>query len=249
MKNISLVILLLFSMANTVAQEKKSYNLSSFTAINASNSVKITYTQNELQKIDVIWEKENLPFLKIEEENGVLHISIENKGNKKSINTKNLEIFVSSKYLNKINLSNSAVFTVKNTLEVDVFDLNISTSALFSGNIDASSTVVTATTSALFTGKISCSNTILNAYTSANINVSGSTDSLTIDATSSSYTNAKDFTSANAKVSSNTSATVKVFASDNIEISANTSATVDYYGGAENVTIDKNTSGTVNKKS
>ena len=80
MKKITVFLLAFFAMLSTsYGQVKETRGVGNFTAIKASSSVNVVYTQGPIQNIEVTWEKDLMKFLKVETKNNVLKIFIENR--------------------------------------------------------------------------------------------------------------------------------------------------------------------------
>ena len=79
MKKIHVFIIAFFAMiGSSFAQIKETRVVGNFTAIKASTSVNVVYTQGATQSIVVSWEKDLMKYLKVEAKNNILRIYIDN---------------------------------------------------------------------------------------------------------------------------------------------------------------------------
>ena len=246
MKKIHVFIIAFFAMiGSSFAQIKETRVVGNFTAIKASTSVNVVYTQGATQSVVVSWEKDLMKYLKVEAKNNILRIYIDNDKYFKNIDTSKLLVSVTNKGIGSVTVSSSATFSIKNNLNVSLLKINTSSSADFSGTVTCNSIFIDASSSSNVALNMSTQDVAVNLSSSSTADLKGKTNNLAIDASSSSDCDAKELMASTAQVLATTSSDVNIVASKSIDASASTSASIKYYGKSEKVKITESTSGSV----
>ena len=246
MKKIYVFIIAFFAMIGTsFAQIKETRVVGNFTAIKASASVNVMYTQGATQSIVVSWEKDLMKYLKVEAKNNVLRIYIDNDKYFKKVDTSKLLVSVTNPGIGSVTVSSSATFSIKNNLNVSLLKINTSSSADFSGTVTCNSIFIDAASSSNVALNMSTQDVAINLSSSSSVDLKGKTDNLAIDASSSANCDAKELISNTAQVLASTSSDVNLVALKSLDATASTSASIKYYGKSEKVKITESTSGSV----
>jgi hypothetical protein len=246
MKKIHVFIIAFFAMMGTsYAQIKETRVVGNFTAIKASTSVNVVYTQGATQSIVVSWEKDLMKYLKIETKNNVLKIYIDTNNHYKNIDTSNLLISVTNPGIGSVTVSSSATFSIKNNLNVSLLKINTSSSGDFSGNVTCNSIFIDASSSSNVALNMMTQDVAVNLSSSSTVDLKGKTNNLAIDASSSSDCDAKELQANNVQVLASTSSDVNVLALKSLDATASTSASIKYYGKLDKVKVTESTSGSV----
>lgn len=246
MKKIHVFIIAFFAMMGTsYAQIKETRVVGNFTAIKASTSVNVVYTQGATQSIVVSWEKDLMKYLKIETKNNVLKIYIDTNNHYKNIDTSNLLISVTNPGIGSVTVSSSATFSIKNNLNVSLLKINTSSSGDFSGNVTCNSIFIDASSSSNVALNMMTQDVAVNLSSSSTVDLKGKTNNLAIDASSSSDCDAKELQANNVQVLASTSSDVNVVALKSLDATASTSASIKYYGKLDKVKVTESTSGSV----
>ena len=246
MKKIHVFIIAFFAMiCSSFAQIKETRVVGNFTAIKASTSVNVVYTQGATQSVVVSWEKDLMKYLKVEAKNNILRIYIDNDKYFKNFDTSKLLVSVTNKGIGSVTVSSSATFSIKNNLNVSLLKINTSSSADFSGTVTCNSIFIDASSSSNVALNMSTQDVAVNLSSSSTADLKGKTNNLAIDASSSSDCDAKELMASTAQVLATTSSDVNIVASKSIDASASTSASIKYYGKSEKVKITESTSGSV----
>lgn len=244
-KSYVFIIALLTMFGTSFAQINETRVVENFTAIKASTSVNVVYTQGATQSIVVSWEKELMKYLKVEAKNNILRIYIDNDKFYNNIDTSKLLVSVTNKGIGSVTVSSSATFSIKNNLNVSLLKINTSSSADFSGTVTCNSIFIDASSSSNVALDMATQDVAVNLSSSSSVDLKGKTNSLAIDASSSSNCDAKELVASMAQVLATTSSDVNIVASKSIDASASTSASIKYYGKCEKVKITESTSGSV----
>lgn len=246
MKKIYVFFIAFFAIIGTsFAQIKETRVVGNFTAIKASTSVNVMYTQGTTQSVVVSWEKDLMKYLKIETKNNVLKIYIDNDNYYKNIDTSNLLISVTNPGIGSVTVSSSATFSIKNNLNVSLLKINTSSSADFSGTVTCNSIFIDASSSSNVALTMTTDDVAVNLSSSSSVVLKGKTNNLAIDASSSADCDAKELISNVAQVLASTSSDVNVLALKSLDATASTSASVKYFGKLDKVKITESTSGSV----
>ncbi|MES2862606.1 MAG: head GIN domain-containing protein [Bacteroidota bacterium] len=246
MKKHYLFIIAFFAMISiSFAQIKETRVVGNFTAIKASTSVNVVYTQGATQSVLVSWEKDLMKYLKVEAKNNILRIYIDNDNYFKNIDTSKLLVSVTNKGIGSVTVSSSATFSIKNNLNVSLLKINTSSSADFSGTVTCNSIFIDASSSSNVALNMSTQDVAVNLSSSSTVDLKGKTNNLAIDASSSSDCDAKELTSNVAQILASTSSEVNVVALKSLDATASTSASIKYYGKLEKVKLTESTSGSV----
>ena len=246
MKKFNVFIIAFFAIISfSFGQIKETRVVGNFTAIKASSSVNVVYTQGPTQSIEVSWEKDLMKYLKVETKNNVLKIFIDNDTYYKNIDTSKLLISVTNPGIGSVTVSSSATFTIKNNLNVSLLKINTSSSADFSGTVTCNSIFIDASSSSNVALTMATDDIAVNLSSSSSVVLKGKTNNLAIDASSSADCDAKELTSNVAQVLASTSSDVNVLALKSLDATASTSASIKYYGKLDKVKITESTSGSV----
>ncbi len=246
MKKINVFVIAFFAMIGTsFAQIKETKVVGNFTAIKASTSVNVVYTQGATQSVVVSWEKDLMKYLKVEAKNNILRIYIDNDKYFKNIDTSKLLVSVTNKGIGSVTVSSSATFSIKNNLNVSLLKINTSSSADFSGTVTCNSIFIDASSSSNVALNMATQDVAVNLSSSSTVDLKGKTNNLAIDASSSSNCDAKELVSNVAQVLATTSSEVDIVALKSLDATASTSAAIKYYGKSDKVKVTESTSGSV----
>lgn len=246
MKKINVFVIAFFAMIGTsFAQIKETKVVGNFTAIKASTSVNVVYTQGATQSVVVSWEKDLMKYLKVEAKNNILRIYIDNDKYFKNIDTSKLLVSVTNKGIGSVTVSSSATFSIKNNLNVSLLKINTSSSADFSGTVTCNSIFIDASSSSNVALNMATQDVAVNLSSSSTVDLKGKTNNLAIDASSSSNCDAKELVSNVAQVLATTSSEVDIVALKSLDATASTSAAINYYGKSDKVKVTESTSGSV----
>lgn len=246
MNKINLFIAAFFAVISTsFGQVKETRVVGNFTAIKASSSVNVIYTQGSTQSVEVSWEKDLMKYLKVETKNNILKIYIDNDNYYKNLDISKLLISVTNPGIGSVTVSSSATFTIKNNLNVSLLKINTSSSADFSGTVTCNSIFIDASSSSNIALTMATDDVAVNLSSSSSVVLKGKTNNLAIDASSSADCDAKELTSNAAQVSASTSSEVNVLALKSLDATASTSASIKYYGKLEKIKVTESTSGSV----
>ena len=246
MRKIHVFVVAFFAIISTsFAQIKETRIVGNFTAIKASASVNVVYTQGPVQNVEVSWEKDLMKYLKVETKNNILKIFIDNDKYYKDIDTSKLLISVTNPGIGSVSVSSSATFAIKNNLNVSLLKIDTSSSADFSGTVTCNSIFIEASSSSNVALTMVTDDIAVNLSSSSSVMLKGKTNNLAIDASSSADCDAKELHSNVAQVSASTCSDVNVLVLKSLDATASTSATIKYFGKLDKVKITESTSGSV----
>jgi hypothetical protein len=184
-KNYVFIIAFFAMICTSFAQIKETRVVGNFTAIKASTSVNVVYTQGAAQSVVVSWEKDLMKYLKVEAKNNVLRIYIDNDKYFKNLDTSKLLVSVTNKGIGSVTVSSSATFSIKNNLNVSLLKINTSSSADFSGTVTCNSIFIDASSSSNVALNMSTQDVAVNLSSSSTVDLKGKTNRVSFECCSS----------------------------------------------------------------
>jgi hypothetical protein len=193
-----------------------------FSKIEASSGVKVFISQSDSYKVEVSTDSNLQVKVKVEVKDGVLHLSLNGRASKFT----SLRINVSFKELKALSVSSGS--NVKSESEL----------ALGHFKVEASSgSVVNLILNSTFTENY--------ASSGSNIDLSGKTNVLLVEASSGANVTCKTLESAYGKIAASSGANIKVFIVEAGEFNASSGGNIGYKSGLKEITTHKSSGGNV----
>lgn len=242
------------------SQVSENRNVTDFSKLKASAGIQVSYTVSDTKSVKVETDdQEKLQFIKTEVENGTLKIFVDTgngnyKGSKKGNRTvngvrfKTLKATVSGPSLESVKASSSAEIKIENLNSANDIHIAVSSSGRISGKFNCDEMDIDASSSGDFKGQIDAKNMKVETSSSADVDLSGKTIKLTVKSSSSSSCDADKLTAEDVVATASSSADINLYVTKSLDAKASSSASIDYSGNPSQVTADKNSSGSVNKK-
>lgn len=247
----SITILNSFAVFSQVSENR---TVGDFSKLKTAASVNVFYTVSNTKSVKVETDdNEKLKFIKTEVENGTLKIFVDSRDGKgkkswRGVRFKTLKVYVSGPSLSSVKASSSSRVKIENVNSAKQLAIDVRSSASISGKFDCSEMSIEASSSADFKGQVEAQSVDVKTSSSADVALSGKTNRLKIDSSSSSSCDADKLIAENVTAEASSSADIDVFASKSLNAKASSSAGINYYGNPSQVVADKNSSGSVNKK-
>lgn len=218
-------------------------NVGKFSGINASAGVKVNFTQGSNQSVNVDTDADLQQYVITEVKNGILHIGIDNRNNRR-LNFKKLLVTVEAPRLSSVSVSSGATFMTVNTVREDSFEAAVSSGANLNADVLArKSGALKMTSGSSARLGISTENFTFSGTSGSSATITGKADSATFDLTSAASCNAQDLLTRSAAVSATSGSTLKLQASESVSGTASSGASVRYRGQPKNTSGIKTSSG------
>lgn len=227
----SLLTLVAVFLTNIVinAQTTKTINVGSFNSVDISGDISVLLTTDGDESLTYeLPENVDESQFEWENKNGVLVLKLKDqivigKGKKVKPTAK---VTIVYDELEAISVSSKASILAEETLEAEILDVKLNTSANIAINIDVRSLDI-------------------NANTSSKITLGGNVEYLTVKASSSAYVNTITMECDNALINTNTNAECYATAIKKFEAKATTNSNIFYKGEPEIVKTSNSTLGSV----
>lgn len=212
----------LLSLSTLFAQTLQTREIKPFNKIQASGGAKIYYTHSDSLTLSVKGNEDEISFVETRLEDNTLYISA--KGNYKET----MRIYVTNNTLQDVSLSGAVSFESKNTIKAE--ELHLSLTGAANGNIDVSTSKLTAIQSGASSLKVSGSTEVFNSESSGASNLKGyllnskTTSVLTTGASS-----------------------ARVFASEKLVANATGASSIKFKGDAKDVVAEASTASSITK--
>lgn len=270
-----LVMFFLLVGGSVFAQSKETRQVSDFSTIKSSQSIEVNFIYGGTKSVVVEVEKsENMKDVKTEVSGGELKVYIDQKSNSKWFNGINVKDFgkvivtISNPTIEGVRLSSSSKFNLLNKAKSKSFDVKVSSSARYNGelvqadnlSLEASSSAsidgkfevmnnasLSASSSAKVEASLKAKSASLGVSSSARINVSGSSTTADASASSSGSIKGGDFTVKTLDGKASSSGSMLFNVTDEVSGRASSSGKVTYTGGAKIISSNTSSSGKVSK--
>ena len=216
----------------------------SFDEIKVSQSISAEVVKSDTEKVVITAPSDIIDDILVDNVDGELHIHFKPNLN---ISAHNVAAKIFVKDFSKISANSSASIKVKDKFTQEKTDVDVSSSASISGDLEANDLSIEVSSSASFSGNIWAVNLSSEVNSSGDINISGKTKNAEMDASSSGTLNAKNVIAENANVEASSSGTVNLSVSNQITASANSSGDINITrkGNLTNVNKKESSGGSV----
>jgi len=218
-------------------------NVGKFTGISASSGVKVNFTQGNNQSVTVDADADLQQYVVTEVKNGILHIGIDNRNNRK-LNFKKLLVTVEAPRLSSVGVSSGANFMTVNTVREDSFVAEVSSGANLNSDVIArKSGVLKLTSGASARLGIDTENFTFSGTSGSSATVTGKANTANFELTSAASCNAQDLITSSAAVTASSGSSLKVHTTGSLRGEAGSGASVRYKGAPKAVSDIKTSSG------
>lgn len=267
MKKIA-VVLVLWSSA-MLAQVKETRQVADFSAIRVSQSIQLRFTSDEAKKVELeAASDEELRYLKTEvTSDGTLKIYIDSPKKLKRFRFGKLVARVSNPKLERVTATSSGEVHLQNTVKARRFELFLSSSARFEGQVQTDNLVLLSSSSARVNGsfdvanhadltasssakmdlKLTAKTVEFTVSSSAKVGLEGAADRVTAQVSSSGNIDGLRFKTNNLNGTASSSGKMTFEVADTVEGSASSSGKVLFSGTARLGRVHTSSSGKVEK--
>lgn len=200
-----------------------------FSAVSVATGIELFITQgNETSLAVSVSDEKFEEGFKTEVVNGTLKLYYEDKKSNQWIKGRKLKAYLSVKTLKKLTASSGASVNTVNALNVQEFDLRLSSGSEFEGEIKATSLTV-------------------DQSSGSQVVLSGSANDIDVQVSSGASFKGFDFTSDKCKAHASSGADIKITVNKELDASASSGGGIQYKGTVTNTEINKSSGGSVRK--
>ncbi|WP_426475273.1 GIN domain-containing protein [Chryseobacterium balustinum] len=226
----------------------ESRNVGQFSGIDVSAGVKVVFTQENSTSVKVFADADKLQNVITKVENGILKISIDNKGTK-NLRFKNLSVNVSSPKMDRIKTSSGSNFTTVNEIRGKEMTVDASSGSGIVAKFQISGiSNIEASSGSNVKASISSDKVLVKSSSGSSIKLEGNTEYVSIDASSGASCKADQLTANIGIVESTSGSSVSVSAKDQLTVKASSAGSVKYRGNPKiEANISKSSAGSLNQ--
>lgn len=226
----------------------ESRNVGQFSGIDVSTGVKVVFTQENSTSVKVFADADKLQNVITKVENGILKISIDNKGTK-NLRFKNLSVNVSSPKMDRIKTSSGSNFTTVNEIRGKEMTVDASSGSGIVAKFQISGTSnIEASSGSNVKASISSDKVLVKSSSGSSIKLEGNAEYVSIDASSGASCKADQLTANIGIVESTSGSSVSVSAKNQLTVKASSAGSVKYRGNPKiEANISKSSAGSLNQ--
>lgn len=216
-----------------------------FDEIEVSQAIEAEVIKADFEKVVISAPKNIIDEVLVDNSGGELHIHY--KPGIRVMNTHNVSAKIYTKDFSKLNANSAAKITVKDKFVQDKMELEVSSSASVSGDLEANKFDISIDSSGSFDGKIWAVDLDVDASSAASIDISGKSKNAEISASSGSSISAKNVLVQSLKAEASSGASLDISASSSINAEASSGGSVSVYkkGNVTNITKNESSGGSV----
>lgn len=212
-----------------------------FEGIKVAQSIKAEVVQSDEEKIVVTAPADIIEDVLVENISGKVYIHFKPSFN---ISARNVAVKIFAKDFSSLEASSSADIKVRDKFTQEKTDIEVSSSASISGNLEANEMSIDVSSSGEFSGEIWAVNLKSEVTSSGDIVISGKAKNTDFSVSSSGTLNAKKLTTENATITASSSGDVSISVSSQLNASASSSGDITVTRkGNLNVISQKESSG------
>lgn len=232
MLKLIIIVAMLITSSLLKAQVSETRNLESFTRIEVSSGIELSYKETPDGTSIKVEANEGNPIDIITEIDGeTLKITAKEK-------IKNVKVTVTAKNVESFKASSKSRIVFENKVSAENINIDLESGAYFKGYAKAKKQMKVETGSDTeFNGRIETGLFIGNFKSHSKVNISGSAKNAVLTSSSKAFCNAKNFLTENTRVASDNSRVI-VTSKNKIDVNATDNATVTYFGSPKKVTIE-----------
>ncbi|SEN09116.1 Putative auto-transporter adhesin, head GIN domain [Chryseobacterium taichungense] len=217
-----------------------------FDEIEVSQAIEAEIIKSDMEKVVVSAPENIIDDVLVDISGGKLHIHY--KKGIRVMNNHNVSAKIYTKDFTKIEANSAAGITIKDKFVQEKTDIEISSAASVSGNLEANDFEISAGSSSSFSGKIWAVDLDIEASSGSSLDLSGKAKNAEISSSSGSSISAKNVTADKVKVDASSGASVDISATSSIYAEASSGGSVSVYkkGNVTSVTKEESSGGSVN---
>ncbi|MGG5209739.1 head GIN domain-containing protein [Chryseobacterium sp. MIQD13] len=216
-----------------------------FDEIEVSQAIDAEIIKSETEKVVISAPENIINEILVDNSGGNLHIHYKQGIRVRNINNVKAKIY--TKDFSKLIANSAASIHVKDKFTQDKMNIEISSAASVSGDLEANDFDISADSSSSFSGKVWAVDLDIDASSAASIDISGKTKNADVTSSSAGSISAKEVVADNVKAEASSGASVQISAvsSVNAEASSGGSIDVSKRGELKNVTKQESSGGSI----
>ncbi|OWR13310.1 DUF4252 domain-containing protein [Chryseobacterium sp. VAUSW3] len=200
--------------------------VASFSGIQVSSGINVSFTQDSKQKVVVDSDRPEL--VKTEVVGDILKIYVDNNNNR-NLKFKKLSVTVSAPELSKIAVNSGANFNTLNTVKSNYFQIATTSGANLKADLETTGKVELSTTSGSNVRlNVNADELEMSATSGSSATLYGKIKETTFDVSSAATVNAQDLETQKSQINASSAANIKVNATENINVTGTSGASVRY---------------------
>ncbi|MDP9962169.1 head GIN domain-containing protein [Chryseobacterium lathyri] len=217
-----------------------------FDEIEVSQAIDAEVIKSDAEKVVISAPENILNEILVENSGGKLHIHY--KRGIRVMNSHNVKAKIYTKDFSKLVANSAASVTIKDKFTQEKMDVEISSAASVSGDLEANDLDISADSSSSFSGKVWAVDLDVDASSAASIDISGKSKNADITSSSGSSISGKEVVADHVKAEASSGASVEISAVSSLhaEASSGGSVNVSKRGELKNVTKEESSGGSVN---
>ncbi|MDQ1163471.1 hypothetical protein QE422_003839 [Chryseobacterium sp. SORGH_AS 447] len=216
-----------------------------FDEIEVSQAIDAEVIKSDVEKVVISAPENIIDEVLVDNNGGELHIHY--KPGIRVMNSHNVSAKIYTKDFSKLNANSAAKITVRDRFVQDKMEVEVSSSAAVSGDLEANDFDISIDSSGSFDGKIWAVDLDVDASSGASIDLSGKSKNAEVNASSGSSISAKDVLVQNLKAESSSGASVDISASSSIQAEASSGGSISIYkkGNVTKIKKEESSGGSV----
>ncbi|SFZ96162.1 Putative auto-transporter adhesin, head GIN domain [Chryseobacterium limigenitum] len=216
-----------------------------FDEIEVSQAISAEIIKSETERVVVYAPANIIDEILIDKIGSKVHIHY--KSGIRVMNGHNVKAKIYVKDFSKLIANSAASITVNDKFTQEKTDIEVSSAASVTGDLEANKFEISADSSSSFDGKIWAVDLDVEASSAASINISGKAKNVDLSSSSGSSLSAKDLIADNLKVDASSGASVEVGATSSIDAEASSGGSVNVYkkGNVTDIKKDESSGGSV----
>ena len=216
-----------------------------FDEIEVSQAIDAEIIKADFEKVVISAPKNIIDEILVDNDGGSLHIHY--KKGIRVMDSHNVSARIYAKNFSKLNANSAAKITVKDKFVQDKMNIEISSAASVSGDLEANDFDISTDSSSSFDGKIWAVDLNIDASSAASIDISGKAKNADITSSSGSSISGKNLVADNVTAEASSGASVDISASSSIKADASSGGSVSVYkkGNVTNVIKEESSGGSV----
>lgn len=220
-------------------------NVGKFSGISVSSGIKVNFTQGSNQSVVVDTDQNMQQYVSTEVQNGILNISINNKG-KKNLNFKKLVVNVEAPQLSSAKVSSGSNFATMNTITENDFRAEVSSGANLNADLNIKNNVnvdISSGSSAKI--DVRANSFDLQGSSGSMATVTGNSEKVFIDLSSAASCNAQNLVGNNVNAHASSGSTIKIHAKESLTAASSSGSSIRYNGNPTKNSVKESSGGSI----
>jgi hypothetical protein len=216
-----------------------------FDEIEVSQAIEAEIIKGDVEKVVISAPENIIDEVLVDNSGGNLHIHY--KPGIRVMNSHNVSAKIYTKDFSKLNANSAAKITVKDKFVQEKTNIEVSSAASVSGDLEANDFDISADSSSNFTGKVWAVDLDVDASSAASINISGKAKNVEVTSSSGSSISAEDVLADHVSAEASSGASVQISAAASIKAEASSGGSVNVYkkGNVTTITKEESSGGSV----